>query len=184
MIAVTMRGAWLLLAIGCRPAAESPPPQAAKASAPAAAEPHDDAVVHMDRHGRVRFGDRVADARTSAGESIDAPADGCHLVAPPSAGTPPRFTYLVHDGVVARIDVTAPEPVAEGGGKVGMSVDDLRRAYPKAIVEPHKYDPKGATWIVGPPDAAHFVFELDGTGKVVGWRAGVLPQIDWVERCG
>jgi hypothetical protein len=173
----------IMFAIGCRPAAEPPPAkEAAKEVAKEAAKEPDE--VRMDGHGRVRFGASLAEVRTATSDPLDVPAHGCHVVAPTSAGTPPRFTYLVHDGVVARIDVTSPEPLAAGGGRVGMLAADLRRAYPSAIEEPHKYDPKAATWIIGPTDAAHFVFELDGTGKVVTWRAGVLPQIDWVERCG
>jgi hypothetical protein len=139
----------------------------------------------MDGYGALRFGMATAQLAAAAGEAIAVPTDGCHVVTPASAGEPPRFTWLVDGGVLARVDVTSAAVIAEGGATVGMSADELRRRYPGAIVEgPHKYDPQGHTWIVGPADAAHFVFELGGDDRVVRWRAGIPPQVDWVERCG
>jgi hypothetical protein len=145
----------------------------------------EDTFVHMDRFRSMRFGSSVADAEAALADRIVVPSEGCHLVAPSTAGQPPRFTLLVHDGIVARMNVTSADLAAEGGGRIGMHADELRRAYAGNIVEePHKYDPAAATWIVGPPGAAHFVFELDGSRRVKTWRAGVPPQIDWVENCG
>jgi hypothetical protein len=156
---------------------------AGPAASPVPAAPGD--TIRMDGYGAVRFGMPAAQLAAAAGEAVTVPTDGCHVIAPPSAGEPPRFMWLVDDGVLARIDVTHASVLAEGGATVGMSADELRRRYPGAILEgPHKYDPDGHTWIVGPPDAAHFVFELGGDDRVVRWRAGVPPQIDWVERCG
>ncbi|HET6586130.1 MAG TPA: hypothetical protein VFG69_21880 [Nannocystaceae bacterium] len=178
--------------LSCSGPAPDPTPASPRAEAPAverpvAAPPRavDSPEVRMDGHGRVRFGMTLADVEAAIGERIDVPREGCHVVAPSTAGTPAKFTWLVQDGVLARIDVTSPAITAVGGGRVGSTADELRKAYAGTIVEaPHKYDPKGQTWTVGPAERAHFVFELDGAGRVGSWRAGVPPQIDWVERCG
>lgn len=176
--------------------ASSPTPTSAPAPAPTPAKPPPDPAgvptsavdadaVRMDGHGGVRFGTNLADVETAIGERIDVPREDCQIVAPKAAGEPPKFTWLVVDAVLTRIDVTSPAITAKGGGRVGMPADELRKAYAGSIVEePHKYDPKGRTWTIGPADRAHFVFELDASGRVVTWRAGVPPQVDWVERCG
>lgn len=162
--------------LACRPAV---------APSSTAAVVDDGEFVTMAAQGRLRFGMTASDAAAARDESLDVAAEGCHVVAPAGAGTPPRFTWLVVDGVVVRVDVTDAAIVAEGGGRVGMSADELRARYPTVIVEgPHKYEPDSHTWRIGPADAAHFVFELDGSDHVVAWRAGLPPQVDWVERCG
>ena len=180
-----MRGSFLLLGLllACDRGAAPTAPRDEKAAEPKAPTAE---VVRMDGYGALHFGRSVGEAGTALGEHLEVPAEGCHVVAPSSAGQPPRFTLLVQDGVVARIDVRSAELVAERGGRVGMSGEELRRAYAGVPIleEPHKYEPKGGAWIVGPPASAHFVFELDASGRVIEWRAGVPPQIDWVERCG
>ncbi len=162
--------------LACRPAV---------APTSTAALVDDGELVTMAAQGRLRFGIDAAAAARTGDDALAVASEGCHVVTPAAAGTPPRFTWLVVDGVVTRVDVIDAAIVAEGGGRVGMSADELRARYPEGIVEgPHKYEPDGHTWRIGPPDAAHFVFELDGTDHVVAWRAGVPPQVDWVERCG
>src|SRR5690349_15463387 len=92
----------------------------------------------------------------------------------------PEGTVAPTDGALVRLDVRSPALHTAENAKVGTPAATLRRLYPDAIEEPNKYDPEGSTWIVGPPDRAHFVFELDRTHRVVRWRAGVPPQVDWV----
>lgn len=134
--------------------------------------PTDDALVRMDGWGKLRFG-----------AHIDAPASECAML-PIGAHTPDGVTGMIVDGVLVRLDVRSPALHTAENAKVGTPAATLRRLYPDAIEEPNKYDPEGSTWIVGPPDRAHYVFELDRTHRVVRWRAGVPPQVDWVEGCG
>ncbi|HWB75822.1 MAG TPA: hypothetical protein VG755_12730 [Nannocystaceae bacterium] len=134
--------------------------------------PSDDALVRMDGWGELRFGTR-----------IDAPPSECAMQ-PIGEHTPEGVAWMIVDGVVVRLDVRSPALHTEQDAKVGTSAATLRRLYPDAIEQPNKYDPEGSTWIVGPPDRAHFVFELDRTHRVVRWRAGLPPQVDWVEGCG
>lgn len=134
--------------------------------------PTDDALVRMDGWGELRFGVR-----------IDPPATGCEM-RPLGEHTPEGVTGMIVEGVLVRLDVRSPALHTNEDAKVGTSAATLRRLYADAIEEPNKYDPEGSTWIVGPPDRAHFVFELDRTHRVVRWRAGLPPQVDWVEGCG
>jgi hypothetical protein len=51
-------------------------------------------------------------------------------------------------------------------------------------VEPHEYmAPEGHyVLVLGPDGKAQLVFETDG-GKVVAYRAGRQPEVEWVEGC-
>lgn len=161
-------------------ACREPAPTAAPTSA--AAEPD---AIGLDGHGGLRFGMTLAQAEAALGEPLGAAAQGCALVAPPGAGTPPALRWMVVDGVLVRVDIETDGVLADGGGRVGMSADELRRRYPDAVDSgPQKYDPQGRTWSVGPADAVHFVFEIDASGRVASWRVGRVPEVDWVERCG
>jgi hypothetical protein len=47
---------------------------------------------------------------------------------------------------------------------------------------PNKYEPEVAELSL-PQGAAKFVFEIQDS-KVLAWRAGLAPTIDYVEHCG
>jgi hypothetical protein len=50
--------------------------------------------------------------------------------------------------------------------------------------QPHKYVEGGKNLRIKSDDGASaLVFEVDANGKVTAWRAGVSPQIDYVEGC-
>jgi hypothetical protein len=140
-------------------------------------------TVRTDGWGALRFGMDVAAAKAASGASIDAPAEGCVQLSI-GTDTPEGVTWMFHDGVLARLDVRSPELRTDAGAKVGTSAAELRRLYPDAVAGPNKYDPEGGTWVAGPAEAAHYVFELDRSERVTRWRAGIPPQIDWVEGCG
>lgn len=166
----------VLLLSACRDAASTATPTGA------AVEPD---AIGLDGDGALRFGMTLAQADAALGQPLGAPAQGCAMVVPPGAGTPPSVRWMIVDGVLVRVDVETDAVVADGGGRVGMPADELRRRYPDAVDSgPQKYEPKGRTWIVGPVDATHFVFEIDASGRVASWRAGRVPEVDWVERCG
>lgn len=145
--------------------------------------PSDDALVRMDGWGKLRFGMDRAAAEQAADARITAPAGECVML-PIGEHTPEGVAWMIVDDVLVRLDVRSPALHTAEDAKVGTPAATLRRLYPDAIEAPNKYDPEGSTWTVGPPDAAHYVFELDGTKRVVRWRAGLPPQVDWVEGCG
>jgi hypothetical protein len=151
-----------------------------------AADPAD-WVVTPRGIGRVQAGmpveeirDRV-DAVDSTLATTDASCD--HI---PLSGAPGRVLLMVVDGRVARVEVKDSVVATDRGARVGDSearIDSLYRG--EVRVEPHKYS-DGHYLIVTSPAAAdsqyRLIFETDGA-RVTEYRAGLLPQVAWVEGC-
>jgi hypothetical protein len=94
---------------------------------------------------------------------------------------------MVEAGKVVRADVDSPAVRTAAGAEVGMSEADVRGLYPGGLrVQPHKYDPKGRYLVVQettPADSARrLIFETDGQ-RVVRYRAGITPAVEFVEGC-
>ncbi|RZA22649.1 MAG: lectin, partial [Lysobacteraceae bacterium] len=70
-------------------------------------------------------------------------------------------------------------------GKRGMSLDEIRKLYPGAEEQPHKYVEGGKNLRIKDSGGGNgvLVFEIDAAGKVSAWRVGVPPQVDYVEGC-
>jgi len=177
----------LLAALACgreapgRPeAADSAPP----APAEAAAEPW---TVRLDGVGPVRFGMAVADARAALERSLTLapPGGACGFTVP--RGAPAGVRFMVEQGKVVRVDVDSSGVRTAAGAEVGMSEADVRSRYPAGLrVQPHKYDPKGRYLVVqgtAPADSVRLlIFETDGQ-RVVRYRAGITPAVEYVEGC-
>jgi hypothetical protein len=177
----------LLAALACgreapgRPAAEdSTPPTAAEAAA-------DPWTIRLDGVGPVRFGIALAGARAALEDSlILAPPGGqCGFTMP--GGAPAGVRFMVEQGKVVRVDVDSSGVRTAAGAEVGMSEADVRGRYPVGLhVQPHKYDPKGRYLVVQgtqPADSARrLIFETDGQ-RVVRYRAGITPAVEYVEGC-
>ena len=72
--------------------------------------------------------------------------------------------------------------------RVGDSEESVRSAYAERVTTtPHKYDPSGHNLTVTPASAAdsmfRIVFETNGQ-RVIRFRAGRLPAVQYVEGCG
>jgi hypothetical protein len=116
-------------------------------------------------------------------------ADGCYYLHP--AGElqrpgGPRIGFMVDGGRFSRIDVDDPALVAPGGGRIGMTTHEIASRYvQRAEVQPHKYV-DGAQYL-RVPDAGGsgqvLLFETDADGRVIRWRIGTPPQVDYVEGC-
>ena len=116
-------------------------------------------------------------------------ADGCYYLYPvaasQAAGRPP-IGFMFESGRFVRIDVDDPALVAPGGGRIGMGTHEIATRYvQRAEVQPHKYV-DGAQYL-RVPDAGGsgqvLLFETDADGRVIRWRIGMPPQIDYVEGC-
>lgn len=116
-------------------------------------------------------------------------ADGCYYLYPVAAsqepGRPP-IGFMFEGGRFVRIDVDDPALVAPGGGRIGMGTHEIATRYvQRAEVQPHKYV-DGAQYL-RVPDAGGsgqvLLFETDADGRVIRWRIGMPPQIDYVEGC-
>lgn len=158
-----------------------------QAAPPSAAGPADRWTIRSDGVGAVTFGMSLAEARAALGESLSgAPSDGsCGFVVPP--GAPAGVRFMVEQGKVVRVDVDSSGVRTQAGTEVGMSEGDVRGRYATALrVQPHKYHPKGRYLVVqgtAPADSARrLIFETDGE-RVVRYRAGITPAVEYVEGC-
>lgn len=140
-------------------------------------------------YGDMRLGSTIEEARTAwGGELNGSPTEGtsCHYLWPKWIGRPADFAFMMEDGKFVRYDVGIDKETAPGGGKVGMSVDELQKLYGGALeAAPHKYAQGGEYLSIDAGDVAptRLVFEADAAGKVVSWRVGLSPQVDYVEGC-
>ena len=153
------------------PAPDIPSPTAANAAA---------GPARFDGYGDLRFGMDEAAARAAWGGVLDGDAgDGCHYLAPEGA---PAFMF--DGGKFVRYDVRSDDATAPGGGKRGMAADDIGALYPGRVqVQPHKYTDGRYLRIEDPDGEGVLVFETDASGRVTAWRAGLQPQVDYVEGC-
>ena len=66
-----------------------------------------------------------------------------------------------------------------------MTEPEIKNLFPDQIeVEPHKYVDGGHYLVFVPGDPAdhRVIFETDGA-MVTSYRAGILPEVEWVEGC-
>ena len=137
--------------------------------------------------GPVRIGVTLAELNATLGEQLHPAYDvnpECDYVDP--AALPPGIALMVEQDTVVRIDVdTTGIPTAEGA-QVGDTEQHILELYKGRVeVQPHKYTgPVGHYLVVKwPSDSLHLlIFETDGQ-KVLNYRAGVLPAVQYVEGC-
>lgn len=183
------------------PAAEAPPLTTATstpiADAPAPAPATDDTTAPAGPvsqasflgYGDMKLGSTVEEARAAWGGALNgAPAEGttCHYLWPTWISRPSDFAFMMEEGRFVRYDVGTDKETAPGGGKVGMSVDELQKLYGGALAAtPHKYVQGGEYLSIDAGDVAptRLVFEADAGGKVTSWRVGLAPQVEYVEGC-
>ena len=145
----------------------------------------DDWKVSLRRIGPVWFGMDIAEARRVLEDSLQyEPPTGCDYVFPTTA--PDGISFMVSDGRIVRVDVDGPGVSTISGAQVGDSETRLLGLYSGRLeVEPHKYI-DGKYLIFVPRDSAdadyRVVFETDGN-QVIRYRAGLLPEVLWVEGC-
>ena len=169
------------------PMAEAPAPTPAADDTAAPAGPVSQASFLG--YGDMKLGSTVDEARAAwGGELNGAPMEGttCHYLWPKWITRPADFAFMMEDGKFVRYDVGTDKETAPGGGKVGMSVEELQKLYGGALkASPHKYTQGGQYLSMDAGDVAptRLVFEVDAAGKVTSWRVGLSPQVEYVEGC-
>ena len=111
----------------------------------------------------------------------------CDFVYPAvGAGIPFGVGVMVVKGKVARIDVDTGSVTTEDGVKIGDTEERVKSIYGDELqTRPHKYIEGGRYMIVKGDSASagkEIVFETDGK-TVTMFRAGRLPEVEWVEGC-
>lgn len=164
--------------------AEDVPPATAPTPMPTPAPA--ETLARFDGYGDLRFGMSAEQARQAWGGELkgEAAADGgCYYLQPQWAKNAAEFGLMFENGKFVRVDVGNDKETAPGGGRRGMSADQIRALYPGRIEEqPHKYV-QGAKTLRVSEGAGALVFETDAAGRIVAWRVGQPPQVDYVEGC-
>lgn len=169
------------------PMAEAPAPTPAADDTAAPAGPVSQASFLG--YGDMKLGSSVEEARAAwGGELNGAPMEGttCHYLWPKWITRPADFAFMMEDGKFVRYDVGTDKETAPGGGKVGLSVEELQKLYGGALkASPHKYTQGGQYLSMDAGDVAptRLVFEVDAAGRVTSWRVGLSPQVEYVEGC-
>lgn len=133
--------------------------------------------------GPVEIGMTVAEASQALGvELTDVESgDSCHYVKPQSG--PSGISLMVVDGRIARVDVDDPSIVTSVGAQVGDSEERIRMLYMNQVeVTPHKYTDGHYLTVIPTNNQGRIIFETDGE-KVTRFRAGKMPEVEWVEGC-
>lgn len=170
---------------------EATPAPLPEAATPAIAEaaPASAGQAGFAGYGYMKLGSSTEQAKTAwAGELNGKPgeAGGCYYLTPKWVKKPSDFAFMIEGDKFVRYDVGTDKEAAPGGGKVGMSVDQLNTLYGDGLQStPHKYVQGGHYLALAASGVApsKLVFETDAAGKVVAWRVGLSPQVDYVEGC-
>ena len=170
--------------VGSTAGADGPAPDAPPAAGP-------DPVIGFSGYRGAAFGsgaDAVRAAHPGELAAVPPPAapDDCHYLLPsatPGAGYP--LAFMFEGGRFVRVDVATADLAAPGALSVGMSAAEVVAAFPDAESRPHKYVEGGQYLVVTPAGGgdARLVFEVDPQGIVTEWRAGLQPQVHYVEGC-
>lgn len=193
---LTLVGVVCSLLLGCSSADQPTSTPATPAAAATTAQvtvpvtpPEPEGLARYDGYGDTRFGmDETSFAKAWSGDLKGAPGQdsSCYYKTPKWVTLSADFAFMFEQGRFVRYDVGTGKETAPGGGKVGMSTDEIRQLYgPGVTVQPHKYVEGAKTLrIAAPQSDGVLVFETDAQGKVTRWHAGVPPQVDYVEGCG
>lgn len=171
--------------------AEAPPVPAPETTAPAVAEtpPASEGQVSFVGYGDMKLGSSAEEAKAAWGGELNGKpgeAGGCYYLTPKWVKKPSDFAFMIEGDKFVRYDVGTDKEAAPGGGKVGMSVDQLNKLYGDSLQStPHKYVQGGHYLSIAASGVApsKLVFETDAAGKVSAWRVGLSPQVDYVEGC-
>ncbi len=141
------------------------------------------ATVGATGFGTARFGMHRVDVEHVANGAFEGSTQvsGCQRTH--RAGQP-DIVYLFDDGKLQRIDVRTPGVMADGGGHVGMQIDEIRTLYAGKLTEQPRNDVHGGLSLKAiDKNGSGLIFETDANGIVTAFRAGVAPELDRVEGC-
>ncbi|MFL5483797.1 MAG: hypothetical protein ACJ8AK_16580 [Gemmatimonadaceae bacterium] len=137
--------------------------------------------------GPLRAGMTVAEANKAVGGGFAAPAGAdpaCSYAKLTKA--PDGLAVMLENNKIARVEVRNGTIATAEGARIGDTESRINSLYGgRVTTSPHKYATGGHYLTVTPVnDTTHrIVFETDGKA-VTSYRAGVLPAVEFVERCG
>lgn len=139
-------------------------------------------VLTYESYGNVRFGSNLVEVENKLGEKAkgETGKDSCDFV---TFKKYPGVKFMVEKGIVTRADVTDSSIPNALSINIGAKLDEVKRRYPKVIIEPHQYDPTGHYLIFKSKDGKRAIVFEEGGGKITDVRAGLEPSVEYVEGC-
>lgn len=112
----------------------------------------------------------------------DAETSDCTYARSPSL--PVGAVLMLVKGSLARVDVLSGRVQSDLGGRIGDTEDQIKMLYGSALkVSPHKYtDGHYLTVLARIDSTRRIVFETDGS-RVIRFRSGRTPEVQYVEGC-
>ena len=135
--------------------------------------------------GNLRVGMTAAEAKAVVPAFSVAPSrDTTACTYSRTDGLPPGVMVMLEGGKIVRVEVRRGTIATSTGARVGDSEDKIKTLYPGQVSStPHKYTQGGHYLTVTPPSSTdRIIFETDGK-RVVNYRAGQRPQVEYVEGC-
>ena len=144
-------------------------------------------VVTEHGIGPLRAGMTLAQARSVLpGLKIPAGVDGGACTYASAQGLPRGVRVMVEQETLVRVEVDRANVPTSKGARVGDSEERTKSLYPNQVtVSPHKYTDGHYLTVVpaAKADSAYrIIFETDGK-RVLKYRAGIRPQVEYVEGC-
>ena len=142
-------------------------------------------LARFDGYGDLKFGmDEAAARKAWSGElQGKVQGDACTYLNPKGNASAAYFAFMFEGGKFVRYDVGNDREVAPGGGRRGMTKDEIQRLYAGRVqASPHHYV-QGGQYLKVRGDGGAIVFETDAKGVVTEWHAGVEPQVNYIEGC-
>jgi hypothetical protein len=138
-------------------------------------------ILGLESYGTVKFGSPILDVEKTLGEkgTRESGEVGCDYI---RFKRYPKVSFMVEDGIVTRADVEKGVPNTLKI-PVGTSLADVKKKYPKVIVEQHKYDEEGHYLIFKNAKGTKAIVMEEGNGKVTDIRGGLEPSVEYVEGC-
>ena len=135
--------------------------------------------------GQLKAGMSLDEVKIISRDNLVIPAklEECDYIKPKTE--PKGVMIMVEKGEVARVDVISGAVATAEGAKIGDSEERIKSLYPGQVeVQPHKYT-SGHYLVVTPTSGGNnrLIFETDGK-KVLRYRSGRLPAVQYVEGCG
>jgi hypothetical protein len=149
-------------------------------------------TLRHDGIGPLRVGMTAAEAEAALGHfrtipfNPGAPADSMACEYAASDRLPEGVNVMMEGARVVRLDVVSGTVPTAEGARIGDTEARVQQLYPgRVTVGPHKYT-DGHYLTVRPAEASDtthlIVFETDGQ-KVLRYRGGQKPQVEYVEGC-
>ncbi|HET7274884.1 MAG TPA: hypothetical protein VFI91_06870 [Longimicrobiaceae bacterium] len=163
---------------------QAPAPSSGTSAPPA---PDTAWVVTATGVGPIRIGmalDELRGALDGGLREPDSLSAACDYVFPTDY---PAVAVMIVGDTVARIDVDSASIATAEGARVGDEASLVAQLYPAGLsTMPHKYT-EGEYLIVTPSAPAdtmnRLIFETSPEGRIDRYRAGRVPEVQWVEGC-